>query len=203
MELSNTMLVAIMFATILTLGVANLLGTLAATVSVGAAAWADRLHLSWIVLFLLMHLNMFWHTSDVVSQEWGFGGFLYVIAGPILMFFSTQTLLAGSASEKVEPREAFLAVAPRFFRMFAVVQLWILGADAALGRGFTSAGAINVAILLGVLVLSASRESRHHVAGVWIAGLLFVGSLALRGLGIIPRSPFAIAASLFPGALES
>lgn len=186
MELSSSILVAIMFATILVLGVVNLLGALATAFGAGAASRADRLHLSWMVLFLLTHLNLFWHTSDVVSQEWGFGGFLYVIAGPILMFFSTQTLLTGSTGERTEPRDAFLAVAPRFFRMFALVQLWILGADAALGRGFTRAGIFNLLLCLGALVLSASRDSRHHVAAAWVTGFLFAGSIALRGIGLIP-----------------
>ena len=94
-EVSAALLVALMYITILSMGIGNVLATLARVVRRGREAEFDRVHVAWIALLLVAHLNLFWHTLDLFSvEQWGFFGFLYVIAGPTLLFFATDVLVA-------------------------------------------------------------------------------------------------------------
>ena len=69
MEISNALLVALMFVTILVLGIANILVSLAAIVRHPSAAKDDAIFNNWKLLLLLAHFNLFWHTLDLLSVD--------------------------------------------------------------------------------------------------------------------------------------
>ena len=185
MEISNGLLVAILFITLLGLGIAHVVMAMAAIVSGDRESRPDGLLAAWTVLLLLVYLELFWHTLDLLSlEEWAFGGFLYVILGPMLLFFATTVLLPGaSVPEGTSAREHYLSVSARFFGLLALVQVWIIGVDQLLGIGFTAATALNVAaaVLLGVLA-STRRIGAHAVLTALIA-LLFIGAFFVPGAG--------------------
>jgi len=90
----NTLLVALIFVTIVSMGIGNILATMADVVNHVSASRRSRVHVAWIILMLVIHLNMFWHTKAILEvEEWRFAGFLATIAGPVLMFFATSILL--------------------------------------------------------------------------------------------------------------
>ena len=53
MEISSSLLVAIMFVVLITMGIGNILMSLASMVDRRSPLTASRLHLSWILLLLL------------------------------------------------------------------------------------------------------------------------------------------------------
>ena len=55
MELSSSLLVAIMFVVLLSIGIGNILMSLAAMVDRRSPLTASRMHISWIVLLLLIY----------------------------------------------------------------------------------------------------------------------------------------------------
>ncbi len=96
----NTMLVALMFVTILSMGIGNILGTMADIFNHATSARRDRVHVGWIVFLLLVHFNLFWYTKAILDVEvWRFGGFLMAMAGPVLIFFATNILLTDPPEE--------------------------------------------------------------------------------------------------------
>jgi len=187
MEVSTTLLVALMYVTILSLGIGNVLGALAEIVRKGRDANLDPVHILWIALLLGAHFNLFWHTLDLLTVErWGFTGFLYVISGPVLIFFCTGILVSElSDSPEAGARAHYFRVSGQFFLLFALLQIWIVGVDIVLGRGFTGAGAFNAGVFALVLVLAIWRNYPAHVIGAAVAVFIYLAATMLRGMGVI------------------
>lgn len=187
MEISNSLLVAIMFVMILSLGIVNILAALASEISYRTNQENKGVCISWIILLLLAHFNVFWHTIDIVSIEtWRFAGFLYIVAGPILIFFATDLMLpVSSQTESRDLKAHFFLVSRRFFLILALLQLWMIGVDILFGRGFTGSGGFNAAMLALAVALASSQSPKLHVWGTVAAWGFFVSSLFLRGMGFI------------------
>jgi hypothetical protein len=186
-EFSNSLLVAIMFVMILSIGIVNILASLASKIDYRSKQTNPGICMSWIILLLLAHFNMFWHTIAIMSiEEWVFAGFLCIVTGPILIFFATDLMLPEpSHPESSDLRAHYFTVSRRFFCMIAVLLLWSIGVDLVLGRGFTGAGGFNVVMFALAVILAFSQLPRLHVLGTGLAWALFITSLALRGLGVI------------------
>lgn len=186
MAISNSLLIALMFATILTLGIANLLMALAGVVGRIVGPKEYSIHTAWKVLLFFVHLVIFWHTGAVVSVEgWGFPGFLYIIGGPIVLFFATSILLSGGSPEEKDPHDLYFEISSRFFQLFGLLQLWIVGADVILGRGFTGSGALNAILAVLAFVLAMNKTEGFHKIGVGLGWGLVIIAPVLRWLGII------------------
>lgn len=94
MEISNTLLAAIMFVMILSVGIVSILSWLAGFTNLRSEKKIGWMLINWLILLLLAHLKMFWHTLDIMSvQELKFVGFLYIVTGPVLIFFGTSIML--------------------------------------------------------------------------------------------------------------
>jgi hypothetical protein len=187
MEISNSMLVAIMFVMILSIGIVNILASLASKIDYRANQGHRGICISWIVLLLLMHFNMFWHTIDILSIEaWRFVGFLYLVTGPVLIFFATDLMLPGSPqSEAHDLNEHYFLVSRRFFFILALLQLWMIGVDIVFGKGLTGSGGFNLAMFALTVTLASSQSTNLHVWGTVAVWGFFMISLTLRGLGVI------------------
>jgi len=174
MDNINTLLVAFMFITILTLGIAGVLAELAEVVRNVERKQRDKLLIGWALLLLFAYFTLFWHTADVtLLEEWNFGLFLFAETGPVLLLFATQIMLGALTAEpEVDPDTSVRQ--GRFFVIFGLLQVWSIAAGFVLGLGFTPGAALDVVVLLTCLVLVFSKSRSLHVAGlavVWIAYL--------------------------------
>lgn len=180
----NTLLVALMFVTILCMGIGNILMVLASVFNHATSCRRDRVHIGWMFLVLLIHFNLFWHTKEILNVEnWRFGGFLLAVAGPIMLFFATSVLLSDPPDEE-EPDlgEFFIALGRRFFVMFAAVQIWIVGIDLVLTGSFVATDMVNVLLVLLAVALAMNSSARAQVVGVWTAWGLGLASFVVRWL---------------------
>ena len=184
MELSSSMLVSIMFVVLLTIGVGNILMSLAAMVDRRSAVAASRMHISWIVLLLLVYFNLFWHTLDVLSIEnWTFSEFLYLILGPVLILFASQVLLPNPSTDARDLSERYFEVSRPFFLLLAASQIWVNGVDLILGDGLTRFGSINGVATVFALILAFSYNRTVHMLLTIAMWLLFLIGWAIQGLG--------------------
>ena len=69
MEITNALLVAVMFIILITTGIGNIIVGLAVLVDKRTPVKADTVHTSWVLLLLLIHFIMFWHVLDILSIE--------------------------------------------------------------------------------------------------------------------------------------
>ncbi len=185
MEMSSALLVMIMFVVLLTIGIGNILMSLAAMVDRRSPVAASRMHISWIILLLLVYFNLFWHTLDVLSIEnWTFSEFLYLILGPVLVLFASQVLLPNpSSTDAGELSERYFEVSRPFFLLLAATQIWVNGVDLILGDGLTRFGGLNGVATVFALVLAFSRNRTVHLLVTIAMWLLFLIAWAVQGLG--------------------
>jgi hypothetical protein len=185
MEISSAFLVAMMFVVLLTIGIGNILMSLAAMVDRRSTVTASRMHISWIVLLLLVYFSLFWHTLDVLSvEEWNFGEFLYVILGPVLILFASQVLLPNSSSTDAgKLDERYFEVSQPFFLFLAGSQLWVNGVDLILKDGLTRTGATNGVAAVIALILAFSHNRMVHLPLTIAMWVLFLTAWIIRGLG--------------------
>lgn len=184
MDNPTTLLTAIMFVTILGMAIGNLLVVLAEVAGGLRKPAPERIHLSWIVFLLLALLGLFWKTTLLLDvEDWVFLDFLYMILGPILMFFAASVVGVpapdgGSLSEHAH----YFGLSGRFFAMLAFCQAWAVGVDFRY-QGVEAVTVINGAIGLLFVLLAFSRSLQLHVAGAVIAWLAFAGLLGLQAAG--------------------
>ncbi len=187
MEVSGSLLVAMMYVMVLSIGIGNILMGLSSLIHRHTFREVDWLPTSWLLLLLLFHMNLFWHTLAILDvEEWGFGGFLYVVSGPTLLLLATSLLLADPAlAEPGEPRLHYFRVAARFFPILAILMLWLIGVDFVLGVGFTGDDVWNVLSLLLFLFLSRTQEFHVHTVATAATWVLSVSLMTFRSLGIV------------------
>ncbi len=171
MEITNGLLVAMMFIVIITIGIGNLLMAIAGTVQRGWSRQDDGLHTSWVVLILLAHFNLFWHTLDLLDVEaWAFGGFLYVVAGPIALFLASSILISTGGDEEGVMNAHYFAVRRPFFLWLALLQAWMVGIDFMLRGQLIGSTVINLAAMAIALGLMASGRTSYHKRARWRCG---------------------------------
>ncbi len=176
-----------MFVVLLSIGIGNILMSLAAMVDRRSPITASRMHISWIVLLLLVYFSLFWHTLDVLGfEEWRFGEFLYVLLGPVLVLFASQVLLPDPSQTDVgDLNENYLEVSRPFFLFLAASQLWVNGVDLILKDGLTRAGGVNGVAVIFAVVLAFSRNRTVHLLITTAMWLLFLSNWMLQGLGLL------------------
>ena len=180
MDNINTLLVAFMFITILTLGIAGVLGELAEVVRNVERRERDRLLVGWALLLLFAYFSLFWHTADIaLLEEWDFGLFLFAETGPVLLLFATQIML-GALSAAHEGAQDSSVRQSRFFVIFALLQVWSIAAGFVLGTGFALDAAIDAIVLLTCLVLASSTSRPLHVAGLTVVWVAYVTGAVLE-----------------------
>ena len=181
----NTLLVALMFVTILSMGIGNILVTLAGVLNNTTTSRRDRVHVSWIVLMLVIHFNLFWNTKAILAVEgWQFGGFLLTMAGPVLLFFATSILLTSPATDQLaDLRTFFHQLGRRFFLMFAAVQIWVLATVFVLEGKLTGLDFVNVALFVVAMVLAMTTSARVQLIGALLAWGLGIGGFVFRWIG--------------------
>lgn len=185
MEITNGLLVAMMFIVIITIGIGNVLMAIAGTVEKGWSRKEDGMHTSWVLLVLLAHFSLFWHTLDLLDVEtWSFFGFLFVVTGPILLFLTTSILISPGGGES-RRNEHYYAVRRSFFTWLVLLQLWFIGIDFVLRGELIGSTVLNGFALFVALSLRATAKESHHLLGTSVMWVLFVTGIVLRGTGTI------------------
>ena len=181
MDNPTTLLVAIMYVTIVATGLVNVLMTLSEIV--GGRLKTAAIHTGWLVLLFLCYLSFFWETTAILEIEgWDFLSFLTFIIGPILLLFATN--LVTSVDDVVDgavPDRYYFEQSARFFLLLALVQVWTIGLDFVFGN-VTHMTWLTAGIGVLFIVLMSSKNYRLHVAGLAVIGLAFLLRIVLHAL---------------------
>lgn len=181
MDNPTTLLVAIMYVTILATGLVNVLMCLSDIV--GGKRHTDSIHTSWIVLMLVAYLSFFWETTAILDIEgWDFVSFVSFIAGPIVLLFATNLIIATDESEPGAMMDGYyFEQSGRFFLLLSLVQVWIIGLD-VIFDGVGPSTYLTAGIGALFLLLMVSRNARLHLAGLIIVGLAFLVRVILQAV---------------------
>ena len=184
MDVSNSLLVAMMFVMVLSIGIGNLLMALSGLIDHRTESQHHWIPTSWLLLLLLQHLNLFWHTLEILENEqWLFGTFLYIVTGPILLFLALGLMLpAPDAGKETSPVDQYVRVARKFFSIMSIFMLWNIGVDFVLGLGAAGFSVSNLGFLLLFLLLAWSKEERIHGAATVVTGALMLLVLSMQAV---------------------
>jgi hypothetical protein len=188
MNISYTLIVALMFITILSFGLANLLLSLAEILNNKKNNKVSIVHLNWIVILLIIHFNMAWHAVLIATyRSWSFYTFLFSVLGPMLAFFTTS-IIAPCATVDKQPATLisnYLNIRQQFFVFFAMIQAWGIGADYLVRRITTGSAVFNMLLIILAIIMFKTNSYQKHVYGVVVAWSLYITAIVLRSLAII------------------
>ena len=182
MEVSTSLLVALMFVTLLSMGIGNVLNTLSVIVEKGKKSGYSKLQVGWLGLILLSYFNMFWHIIDLLSiDKWGFPGFLYMMSGPLLIYFATSILISTHSEDEIKET----LVKPRFFAVFIVLQAWIITVDIMLEKSIVEHSLLNVIMIFIAFVLMSKQDETIQRYGLMVSLVVVTLAIILRSFGIL------------------
>lgn len=187
MEITNALLVALMFITILTIGIGNVLSAITTMVIKGNTLSLNRIFSCWVILLLLLLLSQFWETLVILEKEsWNFGGFVTVLIGPMLLLVASQLVVAPPKEGVTDySREHYDAISRRFFMTQALVMVWAVVMDGVLGVGINTNSAWDIVLLVIFLLMAFSRSQTIHNIVTLIAVIVMITLFALRGSGVV------------------
>jgi hypothetical protein len=188
MELSHSFIVALMYVTVLSFGLAGLLTTLATVLNRSNNIQASGVHMHWILILLMVHFNMIWHTVFITKvNDWTYYSFLAITLGPILAFFAASVLTPVPSEQKDQKslQQQYLGFKSQFLILFAGLQLWTLLADFTVGRDFTGSEAFNVGLFVLAVLLYFKSDYKLHKTLIWVVWALYLGAIVLRNFEVI------------------
>ena len=181
MDISTTLLVILMFTSIVGIGIANILMAFAGQVSALSQVFKRWVWAAWLLILLLTYLGMFWNSRVLVQREdWHYSLFLFVILGPILLLFASTVMtqrLVTDADDGESPRDD--KATSRFFCLYAAVQAWFIGMDYVVGTGWFEATTVSVCLFVAASLLAVIRKHSLIRAFTYVMLGLTVVDLAL------------------------
>lgn len=181
MDNPTTLLVAIMYVTIIVTGLVNVLMTMSDIV--GGKRKTDPLYTSWIPLLLIVYLSLFWEAKAILEIEgWDFLSFVSFVLGPIALLFATNLLVSpADLEEGAMLDQYYFKQSTRFFVLLCLVQLWGIGLDVAF-QTIDSMTYLTGCIGILFVVLAISKSYRVHVAGAALVWLVVLSRTILQAL---------------------
>ncbi|MDX1283858.1 MAG: hypothetical protein R3182_02545 [Draconibacterium sp.] len=188
MEISYTLIVALMYVTIISFGLAGLLSSLSTILQKANSRTVCGVQLHWILILLIVHFNMTWHAVYLTGVEsWTYFGFIAVVFGPILGFFTANFLSpnTGGKATKNDSIENYLSIKTKIISLFLAIQLWTLIIDRVIGRGFVESAYFNFGLIGVSLYMLLSKKYTSQQYGIAIIWTLLLVAIALRASRII------------------
>lgn len=180
MDNPTTLLVAIMYVTIVATGLINVL--MALSDIVGGKAQSNPLNTGWLVLLFLAYLSFFWETTAILEIEgWDFLSFVSFIIGPIIFLFATNLITSPKEVDEAPMGSYYFEQGGRFFLLLLLVQVWTIGLDVVFNN-ISYPTYITTGIGALLLVLMISKNHRFHVASLAVLLLAFLFRSILQAL---------------------
>ena len=131
----------------------------------------------------LLHILMWWILWGVrESANFNFLTYLYLLAGPVLLFLGTSLLTPSIDTQKVDIRSHFSGVRPTYSNVLILLWSWAIFVGPVL-RGFLAPTVPLLALFLAMaVVLRATENHKAHSIVVVLNWLLVVVYVALYAM---------------------
>ena len=180
MQISYTLIVALMYVTILSFGFASLLTSLGLLLKSDKELRVATIHFNWILILIIIHFNMVWHAvllTNIVS--WSYHAFLIIVSGPTLAFF-TATILAPTSSKNASNDQLithYFSLKDQLLILFCAIQVWTITSDYLLERGLTGSALFNAILIIISAILYKSGSEKMHTYSIYFIWAIYVTSI--------------------------
>jgi len=176
MDNPTTLMVAIMYVTIISIGLSNLLMALSDIVG-RRVVCPDKIHVSWLLLLTLAYFGFYWQTTLILEVDnWQFLSFVAFLLGPVCLLFATNMLISMPEGDE-QKREHFIDISNRSFLLLALFFGWIVGLDVVTASvsssTFTAALFATLCVLL--MLSNAYRVQKFGSYAAWVLMLVSMG----------------------------
>lgn len=177
--MNASLLVAIMYSTILVMSIGTLLGAMAKWIEGGLSSAPAGLR-GWLLVMVLIHCSLFWQTTVLFGvEQFSFYSFVATIFGPVVLFWATCALVSALDKAQQPEGQAWLLARQRFYLLLVVSVLWLVAITSFMAAYTWQILVADMAILSIVLVLMAVKKASVHVASQWLVAALIVLSPSL------------------------
>jgi hypothetical protein len=108
--------------------------------------------IGWVVFAWAFLFASYWPIINVLLLEtWVLSDLLFVVVGGLALFFAAAIIAPDGTYKKAGGEARYLEVAPIFFVLFAVYQVWLIVADNVYGGG---ADAVRIGLSIGAIIFS-------------------------------------------------
>ena len=108
--------------------------------------------IGWVVFAWAFLIAAFWPVIDTLLQEeWVFRDLLLVVFAGLLLFLASAAIAPDGTYKDADGEARYLEVAPLFFGLFAVYQVWLIVMDNVF---FGGADAVRIGLSVGAVVLA-------------------------------------------------
>jgi len=188
MAISYTLIVALMYITILSFGIANLLSLLAQILNRKNDTDVTIVHLNWIIILLIIHFNMAWGAVLLATVDsWSYYEFLVIVLGPILAFFTSNVIAPNPNKDNNSAALVtnYINQSHQFFILFGMIQAWVIGTEYMLQNTLTGSSFFNILLILLAIAMFQTDSYKKHIYGVIAAWAAYLTAIALRSLAVI------------------
>jgi hypothetical protein len=142
----------------------------------------------WASFQFLMHVLLWWSLWNLRQVEaFNFGMYLYLLAGPIILYLGTSLLLPNMDEGRIDLRIHYFRVRPVFFTTMGLFWLWGIFSWPVF-KGVLAPTAPILAAYLGIMVtLRFTDNPKAHAAliiVVWAILIFFIAVFGMRLGGI-------------------
>ncbi len=110
------------------------------------------IQIGWVVFAWAFLFVSFWPVIDVLLQEdWIFSDLLLMVIAGLLLFLIAAAIAPDGTYKDADGETRYLEVAPLFFGLFAVYQVWLIVLDNAF---FGGADALRIGLSVGAILLA-------------------------------------------------
>jgi len=142
----------------------------------------------WASFQFLMHILLWWSLWNMRHVEtFNFGMYLYVLAGPIILYLGTSLLVPDLDEGRIDLRAHYFRVRPSYFTINVLLWLWAIFSWPVIKGGFAPTISILGANLgIAVILRVTDNPKVHAVLAIAVWGLLvfFVAGFGMQLGGV-------------------
>jgi len=132
----------------------------------------------------LLHILMWWTMwSFRDAANFNFLTYLYLLAGPVILFLGTSSLIPSFESENADVRSHFSDVRPIYSAVLVLLWIWAIFAGPALRGAVAPTAPLLALFLVAAVFLRATANSKiHGIAAVfsWLVVVAYIAMYAMQ-----------------------
>jgi len=132
----------------------------------------------------LLHVLMWWTMwSFRDATNFNFLTYLYLLAGPVILFLGTSALIPSIESDRADVRSHFSEVRPIYSTVLVLLWIWAIFAGPVLRGGIAPTAPLLALFLIAAVLLRATANPKlHGIAAVfnWLVVVVYIAMFAMQ-----------------------